>query len=466
MTKLNRHHPTEQDVVLTTNVATRRDATSKQYTPLTEESIPNPRTAADSADELQRATSTPCSPATDKGEPAPGVANSLVGRRPLPKPPRTSRSVAFALGMILVIVGVMLGIRYGWPRSVEQFVVSKSALNVELSGPGTLDAIRKATISARVQGRLVEINVDRNDIIAQGALIARISSDDLARQRDAAVAAHDAAIRIILQARADKVHNEATLANMQSTFTRKSTLLSRGFGTQSDYDGALAAQSQSEASLVRANAAIETAQAQERSAAANVQVSQAQLDEATIRAPFAGVVTSRDRNLGAFVTPGASIVQLVDPSTIVLTARFDESAIADVQPGQLVRLRFVAEPNRLITARVLRLSRLVDTETREFTVDITPDELPANWAIGQRGTAIITVATHDGLSVPSRNIVRQDGNPGVWVLADGRARWRSVELGPIGGNSVEVSKGLEVGDVVLAPDGVFEWMRVRRVGPT
>jgi HlyD family secretion protein len=398
------------------------------------------------------------------GSAATTAFDSLVGRRPPPQPRRAGRVMTLAFAGLVAVIVTALGFRYGWPRPADQFAVSRAPLRTEISGPGTLDATSKATISARVQGRITQIDVDRNDTVAPGALIARIASDDLARQLDAANAAHDAAVRAVLGADADKVRNEATLANAQAALLRKSALLTQGWATQSEYDAALAAQRQSAADLAHANAAIAGAQAQERSAAATVQMNRAQLEEAVVRAPFAGIVTSRDRNLGDFVTPGASIVQLVDPLTVVLTARFDESAIASVHPEQPVTLKFTAEPDRAITGRVLRLSRNVDTETREFTVDVTPDALPANWAIGQRGAAIITVATHDVLAVPSRDIVRRYGHAGVWLAVDGRARWRPVQLGHAGWDRVEVSAGIAAGDVVLAPQGVFPWMRVRSPG--
>jgi len=413
---------------------------------------------------LQHETTPPDGRKTDEGGSAKVPSDALVGRRPPPEPRRTRWFIVAALLASVTIVGVAFSVRYEWPRTAEQFVVVRGPLNVELRGPGTLDATRKATVSARVQGRITEIAVDRNDSIAKGDLIARIASDDLARQLDAAAAAHDAAMRTVLGADADKVRSEATLANAQASLQRKSTLLAQGWATQADYDAALAAQRQSEADLTHAAAAVAGAKAQENSAAATVQMNRAELEEAIVRAPFAGIVTSRDRNLGDFVTPGASIVQLVDPSSVVLTARFDESAVASVQPGQKVRLKFMAEPDRAIMGRVLRLSRNVDTETREFTVDVAPDALPTNWAIGQRGAAIITVATHDALTVASRNIVRRGDNAGVWLVVDGRASWRPVQLGQAGQERVEVKGGITDDDVVLSPDGVFAGMRVRSQG--
>lgn len=391
-------------------------------------------------------------------------SGDLVGRRPQSRPRKIARLWGTTLAAVILLAAAWLGLRYGRSHTVEQFVINKGTFSVQLSGPGTLDATKKAVISARVQGRLTDVLVDRNDSIAEKYLIARIASDDLQSQLAASVAAHDAAKLGVVQARADKTRSEATLANAQGAFSRQKTLLSREWATQATYDSAVASLRQSEAELAHAIASVDAAQAQERSAAATVRVNQAQLEETIIRAPFAGTIVSRDRNLGDMVTPGASIVQLIDPSTIVLTARFDESAIASIRPGQAATLSFTSQPERPINGHVLRLGRQVDSETREFTVDLTPDELPTNWAIGQRGTASIILAKlSDVLSVPSRFVARKDGHAGLWIVRGGRAHWRPIKIGRMGNASVEIRNGLNDGDRVLAPSGAFEWMSVRKL---
>lgn len=394
-----------------------------------------------------------------------GASDALVGRRPVSRQRRPSRTWLIVLTTAALACITALGIRYGWPRPVDHIVAAKGAFRVELSGPGTLDATKKAAISARVQGRLTEIRVDRNDAVATGALIARIASDDLASQLTASMASREAAKRAVMESRADKARYEAALTNAKATHSRQSALIAKGWTTQANYDAALATKLQAEADLTRAEAAIEAAEAQERAAAATVKFNQALLDEAIIRAPFSGTVIARDRNLGDFVTPGASIVQLVDPSSVILTARFDESAMGAVHPGQRALLRFTSEPRRRFTGHVLRLGRQVDAETREFTVDLVPDELPVNWAVGQRGTAEITVAqAQDVISVPGSYIARRNGVAGVWVVVSGRARWRPAVLGRSGGDRVEIREGLIDGDRVLAPSNLYQGMRVALSG--
>ncbi|WP_421995324.1 efflux RND transporter periplasmic adaptor subunit [Reyranella sp.] len=370
--------------------------------------------------------------------------------------------MTLSLALVAAAVGIAAGDRYGRPRTVAQFPVTSGPLDIETRGPGTLDALGKATISARTQGRLSDVLVDRGDYVAPGTLIATIAADDLASQLDAATASHQAAAHVVTQAIAERERSDAALSNARSTHARKSALLRQGWANRADYDAALAAQRQAEAEFARAGAAVDAAIAQEKAAAATVRVAEAQIEETIVRAPFFGIVVSRDRNPGDLMTPGAPIVQIVDPSTLVLTARFDESVMATVRPGQASHVRFSAQPDRPIAGRILRLGRQVDVETREFTVDITLEERPLNWAIGQRGTATVVTGVHrQALSVPEQAIVRRDGKPGLWVARGGRARWRPVELGESGGRHVEIRAGISNGDTVLAPDGAFEGMRVR-----
>jgi HlyD family secretion protein len=155
-------------------------------------------------------------------------------------------------------------------------------------------------------------------------------------------------------------------------------------------------------------------------------------------------------------------VELVGPASIVLAARFDESSIAALSQDQDVTITFNAQDEPPINGKVRRIGREVDTETREFTVDITPQRLPPNWAIGQRGLAVISLeGRSDVISVPGTAIVRNDGHPGAWTVVKGHAVWRSVELGAIGGNRVEVRSGLNKGDVVMIdPKRVYSFMPV------
>ncbi|WP_185969924.1 efflux RND transporter periplasmic adaptor subunit [Rhizobium straminoryzae] len=365
---------------------------------------------------------------------------------------------------LLAITAILLSIRYLVPKPAKLMPVGTGFFQAELKGPGTLDAINKANVSSSLQGVITALHVDRNDVLRKGEIIAEISADDLRAQIGVARASQEAARKAVEAAYADSRRAEATLANARSTLAREMEMQRTGASSRSALEAAQTAVQQGEADLSKAQSFIRQAEAQEAQAAATVEMNQAQLDKSVIRAPIDGVVVARDLNLGDVVSPGTAIVELVDPSSIVLTARFDESAIASLSQGQGVKITFNSQGELPIDGKVLRIGREVDTETREFTVDITPQRLPSNWAIGQRSTAVIAIeGRSDVISVPASAIVRKDGHPGVWAVAGGRAAWRPVELGSIGGNLVEVRSGLNKGDVVMTdPKRVYAFMPVAR----
>ena len=88
--------------------------------------------------------------------------------------------------------------------------------------------------------------------------------------------------------------------------------------------------------------------------------------------PFDGLITRRDRDLGDIVVPGACIFQLISTEDIWVSAWVDESFRAVLQPGQKARIVFRSEPGKDYAGSVIRISREVDRETREFLVDVRP----------------------------------------------------------------------------------------------
>ncbi|WP_418137819.1 efflux RND transporter periplasmic adaptor subunit [Agrobacterium sp. El2ro-1b] len=382
--------------------------------------------------------------------------------RPPSAPRRPGRTVALLAVGLLAVTAILLSIRYLVPKPAELMSVGPDFFQAEIKGPGTLDAINKAKVSSSLQGVITTLYVDRNDVLRKGDIIAEISADDLRAQLGVARASQEATRKAVEASQADSRRAEATLANARSTLARQEELQTTGVSSRSALESAQTAVQQGEADLSKAGSSIRQAEAQEAEAAATVEMNQAQLDKSVIKAPIDGIVVARDLNLGDVVSPGTAIVELVDPSSIVLTARFDESAIASLSQGQDVKITFNSQGELPIDGKVLRIGREVDTETREFTVDITPQRLPSNWAIGQRGIAVIALeGRSDVISVPASAIVRNDGHPGVWTAAGGRASWRPVALGSIGGNLVEVRSGLNKGDVVMTdPKRVYAFMPV------
>ncbi len=137
---------------------------------------------------------------------------------------------------------------------------------------------------------------------------------------------------------------------------------------------------------------------------------------------------------------------------MAMSSPSDETAMASLKAGQPGRVVFRSEPHRAYPGSVVRLGREVDRETREFLVDVRVEELPANWAIGQRAEVYIETARKPEVPVlPVRYLTWRDGRPGTFVRQDGRADWREIRIGLQGREAVEIVEGLRPGEGIVAP---------------
>ncbi|WP_137391134.1 efflux RND transporter periplasmic adaptor subunit [Rhodoligotrophos defluvii] len=367
----------------------------------------------------------------------------------------------FRVAAMLLVACSGTGLLAGWylvPTSVDAHVVHQRMMGLEMTGPGLLDAINRVTITARIQGFLTAINADRNDRVTTGQVLATLESTDLENELAAAKATAESTLRAVAEAESTRDRASISFDKAKRDYDRRLPLLKSKTVSEAEFSVVEAAYKEAEADLVRAGTSVQRAQAEAAAAAANVKVLEARLAEATIRSPLNGVVVFRERNVGDLLMPGAALMQIVDPATIIVSARFDESAMGGIKPGQDARVTFASEPGRTFEGKVLRLSRQVDQETREFTVDITLKELPRNWAMGQRThVTVLGASTTTAIAVPQNYITRRDNRAGVWVDRDGRAVWTPVTLGYLSGTDVQITHGLSEGDAVLDPEGRYPY---------
>jgi HlyD family secretion protein len=369
------------------------------------------------------------------------------------------KGIAFAVCAAAIAVYVIA--YYFIPRTTFGLRAALRPVLLEIAGPGLLDARNKVTITARIQGYLKTINVDRNYKVKVGDVLAELESDDLASQLAAAEADAKATESAISEARSDAQRASALAEKAKQDYNRKIVLRDRQIITEADWSATEAAFHQTQADLARAETTITKAGAQSLSAEANVSLLRVRLSYATIRSPLNGVVVSRDRNVGDLISPGTPLLQLVDPDTIILSARLDESAMGAIGPGQVASVYFASMPTAEFKGTVLRVIRLVDQETREFTVDITMNQLPNHWALGQRANVVIKAPSPTPtIAIPQKLITSRDGRAGIWRLNGRSAHWAAIELGYPSGDEVQVLSGLNAGDVVLEPEGSYAGMPV------
>jgi HlyD family secretion protein len=321
-------------------------------------------------------------------------------------------------------------------------------------GTGTLEAHYQATVSAQIQGLIVELLVDQNDWVKSGQLLARLDDSDLRREVTTQEAVLDAAGATVERTNADEARAKALLEQARLDYNRYSGLLGSKSISQEQMDKTGQNLAVAEAELARASAAIAEARRQQVAARERLHFQQARLAYTHITAPFDGLVVRRDREVGDIVVPGASIFLLVSSKEMWISAWVDESAMDGLAPGQPARVVFRSEPQKEYRGKVTRLGQEVDRETREFRVDVGVDSLPKNWGVGQRAEVYIETGRKSAVTnVPLQAIVWRKGKAGVWVANSGRAHWREVSLGLRGLDKVEITKGVSKDEnVITGPD--------------
>jgi HlyD family secretion protein len=348
--------------------------------------------------------------------------------------------------------------------SVEARKVSQGEVIAEVMGTGTLEARYQAVVSAKIQGRISELLVDQNDRVTEKQLLARLDDSELGREVGIADATLRASQAGVDRLRAEEERAKAVMDQAQRDNDRYSLLVASKSVSQETLEKNREKLAIAEAELSKSKAAVVEGDRQVATSEERLRFEEARLADTRIFSPVDGLVVRRDRELGDIVVPGASIFQLIATKEMWISAWVDESAMAGLALGHPARIVFRSEPSQKYKGRVARLGREVDRETREFKVDVQVDELPSNWAVGQRAEVYIETGRKSGvIGLPVRSIVWKQDKPGVYVVLGGKALWRDVTIGLRGQDRVEAVNGVSENDIVIVGGDFSQLADGRRV---
>ena len=244
----------------------------------------------------------------------------------------------------------------GAPPAVEQATVTlaypSQAVTV-LNATGYVVAQRKASVASKATGRLEWLGVAEGSRTRKGEVIARLESQDVQASRDQAAANVNVARANIEQVKAEQ-------EDAQRQLRRTAELLAQQFVSQAAYDEAVARAD-------KARAAVGSAQAALVAAEANLRVAQVAFEQTIIRAPFDGVVLTKNANVGDTITPFSSaldtkgaVVTMADMSTLEVEADVSESNLQKVSVGQPCEIELDAVPGVRFEGQVSRVVPTVD----------------------------------------------------------------------------------------------------------
>ncbi len=337
------------------------------------------------------------------------------------------------------------------PVPVEKQQVEVGEIIDEVMGTGTLDAKIKMIISSVISGRIDDVLVDQGDKVSSDELVVTLDDDQLKLQVKVALANCETGKSAINKVERDLKVAEVVLSNAVKTHERYRQLMPDAT-TREKFDKVTEELETARARYSGAESAVIEAKNKVIEAEKMLELRKAQLDDSQIRAPFDGIITNRERDPGNIVIPGSAILSLISTKVLWVRAWVDETELAKIEAGQPARIIFRSEPEHTYPGKVARIAIEVDKETREFIVDVNVNDLPANWAIGQRAEVYIETEKKDNvLIVPEKYIKWRDNVPGVFVDNGGVASWRHIETGLHGGSFIEIIGGLQEGDSVLTP---------------
>ena len=353
------------------------------------------------------------------------------------------------LVLIIVIGGVFYWFRLA-PVKVQAYKIITGTVVNEVMGTGTLEARIRADVSPKISGLLVEVLTDQNARIVKGQLLARLDDGDWRQQVEVAKADLAAAKATVERIGAEIESAKATVVREKANLERVSSLRKNQVVAQKELESAIESNDVAEANIRRAQLARIEAQRTVEKSEASLRFYQERLKDTSLRAPFDGLVVRRNRDSGAVVVPGTSILDVISTDQLWISAWVDETAMGQLASGQPARIIFRSSPDTIIQGKVARLGAETDRETREFLVDVDLLQLPEKWAVGQRAEVYIeTGRRNNKLFVPQRFVIWRDGQSGVLIDNNGKAKWQKISLGLRGKENVEVTEGLLPGKIVI-----------------
>lgn len=401
----------------------------------------------------------------------------------------------------LVVLAALILVTWLWRRSkteteaevtpivsVKIVKAEKGEIAAQYSAVGTIWPREKADVAAKISAQIKQMALLKNKLVHAGEVIAVLESRDLQAQRAEAVAALNEARaneRSLVTGTIPKTNAEdqkaltdarAKVNTARATYERRKTLFERGGISKKDLEASqlelttaedeLRLQEQTVALRTRslnpndrALAAARTAQAQQRVATLD-----AQLSYATIRSPITGIVTDQFQYEGEFASAGGKLVTIADTSTVIVKAPFPDTAVAELKTGDAATVLPTDSSAEEMHSQITLLSRSSDPTNRTVEVWVTLGN--SEGKLRPNGAAQVTVfanAKNDAIVLPASAVTLDASNAteGTVMVVDHEnvAHETKVTTGIRTADKIEIVEGLKGGETVVVegnyalPDG-------------
>jgi len=364
--------------------------------------------------------------------------------------------------VLVLLVAAAGGTAWWWfsrerPIAVEIASVTQRQAGAQasvLNATGYVTARRRATVSSKITGKVVEVNVEEGMAVRQGQVLARLDDETQRAAVGLAEAQAEAARRNVNE-------SEVRLAEAKITLARVSKLVGVGYSTAAEVDAARAAVDSLEARISAAHEQVRVAERQ-------IVVQRTDLASTIIRAPFDGVAISKDAQPGEMVSPVSAgggftrtgICTIVDMRSLEIEVDVNESYINRVKPEQTVTAVLDAYPDWQIPAHVITTVPSADRQKATVLVRIGFQQLDPR-ILPDMGVKVTFLRETEDSGTPAaramtlvpKSAIKTDGSTSyAFVVVNDRVDRRAVTTAGTDGDRVEVVAGLNAGErVVVSP---------------
>ncbi len=312
-------------------------------------------------------------------------------------------------------------IRAATPVPVEVAFPTRADVYATYRATTTIASDADAPVLAKVAGEVVELLVEEGDRVAEGQVLARLDGKRL---------------------RLEMLAAKAEVDRLQKELQRNTDLANRGLISAQMFDGL--------------KYGLDAAKA-------NYDVKKLNYQYSSIRAPIAGVVSSRDIKLGENVAASNVAFRVTDTSELIAYLQIPQTELSKFAAGHTASLQVDSTPDAEFPATIVRISPTIDTRNGTFRATAIIDNKEGALVPGMFARFTIAYEKHeDALLIPETALVKEDDQVAVYVVSDGQVARRLIETGVVSGSQVEVVMGLDDSEevVVLGHSGLRDGSKV------
>jgi RND family efflux transporter MFP subunit len=396
----------------------------------------------------------------------PSLDELRIDRRGRREPKSWQLPIIIAVLLLLAAIAVwflrqpkVLEVRTVAAREISSSGTARTVLNAS----GYVTARRGATVSSKVTGKVIEVLVEEGMKVQEGQVLARLDDTNVRASLRLAEAQLNSAQKSLTETR-------VRIKEAEQELQRQSDLVKNNIATRADYDHAEAATLALKAKLEQQDAEVAVAERQ-------IASWQQQLEDTIIRAPYSGIVTSKNAQTGEMISPISAgggftrtgICTIVDMQSLETEVDVNEGYINRVEPGQAVEATLDAYPEWKIPCKVIAIVPTADRQKSTVKVRVGFDkldprilpEMSVKVAFHESGPAKAGAARV--VVIPKAAVHQQDGRDIVMVVQNNRAERRAVSVAGIGAEEDVISAGLNAGEKVIVdwPTGLTDGARVK-----